>query len=352
MTSPLLQRRDPTLQAIGRTLRNGRIALFSVIIALVCAVAAVLVLVETPYQLQMPGPITEVQRAIEPNQNPGKGELYLTTIYSDPANLAEWIFAQLNPQAGLVPRDQARPREITEREFQRILVSLMDESKIAAQVVALRAAGYDVKVTGEGVRVHEVVDSSRARGVLRPGDIIVETNGRNVTNANDLIALIQTYKPGDSVAVTVIREGERVPLDVTLGEAPDEPGRARAGISVSTYQYDYELPREFNLKTRDIGGPSAGLMFALGIYNAVTPDDITGGQRIAGTGTVTTEGRVGSVGGVKYKVMAAENARLDLFLVPKQNLEEAQSAARSIRVVPVSTFEEALDALRAIPPRP
>lgn len=340
-----------TLRGFGRLLTRPSFAMLSVLAAIACAVGAILVLVQTPYQIQMPGPVTEVQSLIEPNPNKSAGALLLTTIYSDPANLAEWLYAKVDPTAGLVPREEARPREISEREYDHLLGRMMDESKITAQVVALRAAGYDVQVTGQGVRVHEIVDESKAKGILQSGDIIVELDGKPVSTANDLIALVQSHQPGDIVDVVVIRDDQRVPLRFALIEAPNEPGRARAGVAISTYQYDYDLPREFALKTRNIGGPSAGLMFSLGIYNAVTTQDITGGHKIAGTGTINSEGKVGAVGGVKYKVIAAERAGAELFLTPQANAEEARKAATRIRVVAVGTFEDALEALKNLPPK-
>ena len=94
-------------------------------------------------------------------------------------------------------------------------------------------------------------------------------------------------------------------VEVPLGEFPDEPGRARVGIVVLTHLYEYRLPREVDLKTKDVGGPSGGLMFALGVYNAVTEVDVTGGRKVAGTGSITPDGKVGAVGGVRYKVRAA-----------------------------------------------
>lgn len=322
----------------------------SIAVALACAVAAVLVLVQTPYQLQMPGPVTEVQRLIEPNPHPGKGALYLTTIYSEPANLAEWLYAKVSPDAELIPREQARPRNVSEKEYQKLLTSMMDESKLAAKVVGLRAAGYEVKLIGHGVQINDVIEASKARDVLKQGDVIIEADGQSVMTANDLIALIQAHRPGEVLKVRVQRGEETLSLEFPLIAAPDEPGRARAGISVQTYKLEFEFPTTLQLETRDIGGPSAGLMFALGVYNAVTEEDITRGHKIAGTGMISTEGKVGPVGGVKYKVAAAERARAEVFLVSRQNYEEAQKHARSIRVVPVGTFEEALQALRDLPP--
>ena len=138
----------------------------------------------------------------------------------------------------------------------------------------------------------------------------VNGNGLNVqvSTSTDLIALIQSHRPGDTVQMAVKRGDQSLTLTVPLGESPDEPGRARIGIAILTHLYQYDLPKEVNLQTKNIGGNSAGLMFALGIYNAVSPVDVTKGHKIAGTGTIATDGKVGAIGGAKYKVRAAENA--------------------------------------------
>jgi PDZ domain-containing protein len=317
----------------------------ALVVGLATAIAGLLFAIQTPYQVLLPGPVTDVQRLIQPYPKPIKGTLYLTTIYSDPASAAEWLYAKLNPEAGVVPREQARPKDVSEKEYQRLLTGMMDESKVAAKVVALREAGYDVKITGQGAQIREIAESSLAKGLLFGGDVVVAADGEPVTTANDLVARIQAHRPGETVTLRIWREGQEIDVTVPLGESPDEPGRARAGVVVLTHLFQYELPRELDLKTRDIGGPSAGLMFALGVYNSVAPVDITRGHKIAGTGTISTDGKVGAVGGVKYKVAAAEKAGAEIFLVPRDNLAEARERARTIQVVPVGTFQEALAAL-------
>jgi PDZ domain-containing protein len=331
---------------LGRT-PYGRATLAALLPALAIGT---LFLIPTPYQVLLPGPVTDVQRLIQPYPKPIKGTLYLTTIYSDPASVGEWLYAKLTPDAGIVPREQARPPDLNEREYQKVLTQMMDESKVAAKVVALREAGYDVKITGQGAQVQDIQDSSKAKGILQAQDVIVALDSERVATSTDLIAMVQGHKAGETVQMTVQRADKELTLAVPLGESPDEPGRARVGIVVLTHLYQYDLPKEVNLQTRDIGGNSAGLMFALGIYNAVAPTDITGGHKIAGTGTISTDGRVGAIGGAKYKVRAAEKAGAELFLSPPDNFQEASAAAKHVRVVAAPTFKDALATLAALPP--
>jgi PDZ domain-containing protein len=349
-------RSDPPWWRPSEHARRSRAALTSapfltaaLIVGLLALAGALLFTIPTPYQVLMPGPVTDVQSLIEPKAETSRGALLLTTIYSDPASVGEWLYARVSPDAGIIPREEARPTNVDEKQYQKLLVTMMDESKIAAKVVALRAAGYDVKVTGQGAQVQEILDQSKAKGILEAGDIVVGADGQPIATANDLVALIQGHRPGDTMELTIKRGDETLPVEMGLVEATDEPGRARAGLLVTTHLYEYQLPVDLDLRTREIGGPSGGLMFALGIYNAVTEGDITNGNRIAGTGTITTDGRVGAVGGVKYKVLAAEKAGASLFLVPQDNYSEATAGPSKLKVVPVGTFDEALAALRDLP---
>ena len=312
----------------------------------VALVTGILLTIQTPYQVLLPGPVTDVQQVIRPYPKPIKGALYLTTIYSDPASVGEWLYAKVNPEAGIIRREQARPKDVGDREYNRLLAQMMDESKIAAKVVALREAGFDVKISGRGAQIQDLAEGSKARGYLQVKDIVIVADGQPVTTANDLVVLVQAHRPGETVDLKVVRGDEELPLAVPLGESPDEPGRARMGVVVLTYLFQYQVPKEVDLQTKDIGGSSAGLMFALGIYNAVSPEDLVRGRKIAGTGTIATDGKVGSIGGAKYKVAAAEKARATIFLVPRENAEEARAAAHGIRVIPVSSLREALEALR------
>jgi Lon-like protease len=327
----------------------------SVVIAVISVITAALTFVPTPYQVLFPGPVSDVQSLIHPSPKPIRGALYLTTIYSDPANAAELaavsVYLKFEANAaGIVPREEARPRNVPEPEYQKLLGRMMDESKSAAKVVALREAGFDVKLTGQGAQIQEISDQSKAKGILQPGDIVTVADGQPVTTSNDLVALIQAHKPGERMLFHVKRSAAELDLTVELSESPDEPGRARAGLIVLTHLYDYQLPREVDLQTKDVGGPSAGLMFALGVYNAVTPEDLTHGHKIAGTGTISTDGKVGAVGGVKYKSIAARRAGAELFIVPRENLGEARSTAGNMRVEGVDSFRQALDLLNTLPP--
>jgi PDZ domain-containing protein len=225
-----------------------------------------------------------------------------------------------------VPREEARPASVDEKQYQKLLVSMMDESKVAAKVVGLRAAGYEVKITGQGAQVQEVAETSRATGILQAGDVIIGANGQPIATADDLIALLRTRRAGETLELQVKRGEETLTLPVPLGESrrttrpgADRRRRADPPLRVSAAARGQSPDQGRRRAER-------GLMFSLGVYNAVTDDDITRGHKIAGTGTISTDGTVGAVGGVKYKVLAAEKAGAEVFLVPQDNTAEAQQA--------------------------
>ncbi len=317
---------------------------------IVALLAVVCFWIPTPYQMLLPGPVTDTNTLVEPSPEQTQGAFYLTSIYSNPASVAEWLYAQADPEAGLIPREQARPQHLSRKEYRQLLDTMMDSSKMAARVVAFRAAGFEVVVDGQGVLIRDVRADSPAQGILAVGDVVVVAGGRPVRTKDDLIAVIRAHRPGDRLPLEIRRDDDTLSLTTTLAESPEERGRALMGVVVATYQVNYSFPRELKIRSEELGGPSAGLMFALALYNTLTPGDLTGGHRIAGTGALATDGSVRSVGGIRYKVRAAEKAGAAYFLVPADNADEAHRAARTVQIVSVASFDEALPFIRQLPP--
>lgn len=304
-------------------------------------------MIETPYSLERPGPVVDVQAVVEPAPRLRHGALYLTTVMLTPAHAREWVISYFDPKSLMVPRDELQPRTLTPSQYARMTTQMMDESKTVAKVVALRAAGYPVAISGQGAQVQDLLEGSLASGHLMSGDIVVKVGDTPIQTATDLVAATSAYQPGDSMPVTVRRGAGTEEVKVPLGAYPDNPKRARIGIAVLTHVFAFETPVTVTIKTDDIGGSSAGLMFSLGIYQGITETDLTGGHRVAGTGTLTIEGKVGGVSGVRMKVFGAEAAGAELFLVPTENLAEAQAASTKLRVEAVATFDDALRVVRA-----
>ena len=302
-----------------------------------------------PYYALSPGPVEEVDDLIEiPDQSvfDSSGGLLMLTVSLQEVNVFEYAQGLVDPAIDLVEREIIRPADVSPDEFRRENRRAMDDSKETAIAVALGYLGYDVTLTGEGVYVAAVLESTPAHGVLQAGDVITEVNGEPVTIRDDGIGEINKNAIGDTISLLVDREGEILDLQVTLVEHTEAPGQPMVGFQAQTYNEELILPFDVDIDTQNIGGPSAGLMYALTIVDLLTEDDLTHGQVIAGTGTINSQGEVGTIGGVRQKAVAAEAAGATIMLVPAGNYEEALSApTESIQLIPVATLEEAIEAL-------
>lgn len=275
---------------------------------------------------------------------PTEGHLWFTTIHleggpGDPMNVWEWVKAQVDPAATVVPREDVYPEDVTVEEVREQNTALMEHSQQDAAVVALRAHGIEVP---EDVVVAQVIADAPADGVLHVDDQILEVDGEPMANARAVQDRLQEVEPGDTVPVTLVREGEETTIEVPTTE-DEQTGRTIVGVYLAPR---YELPYEVSIDAGNVGGPSAGLMFSLAVYDEITPGALTGGRSIAGTGTISSTGQVGGIGGITQKMYAADRAGASLFLAPEGNCAEVVgSAPDDLTVAAVGTFEEALDAV-------
>lgn len=284
---------------------------------------------------------------------PQAGSFILTTVIPQaPITAGEWLLGQLTPAVKIVPPativpDSLTPQEVAQQGFQ-----MLDESESTAIVVGLQQAGFNAAMVGKGVRVLSIEADSRAQGLLQPGDVIVALNGKPIHTTSDLIDQLKNRKPNAIIQLQVDRLQHKMDLKVPL-MSPSAPGNPpRIGIAIASAGSDVSLPFPVKIIPQKIvGGPSAGLMFTLTVYNAVTPGDLTGGRKIAGTGTISLDGSVGPIGGVEQKVVAAELAGATYFLSPPENYAAARSVARHIRVVEVASITQAIEFLRSLPPQ-
>jgi PDZ domain-containing protein len=226
----------------------------------------------------------------------------------------------------------------------------MGRSERTAAAVALRAAGYKVRARPRGALIEGVAFNAPSVGKLRDGDVIVEAAGMDVRTPAELREAVGTVKPGEAIALRVRREGKTLDLTVTTMPAPGEPARPVLGIFVSQAA-DIDLPIPVNIDLGDVGGPSAGLPFALGIMQKLGRD-VDRGYRVAATGEIELNGAVGAIGGIKQKVFGAKAAGADVFLVPSgDNANEARRYAGNLRVIAVDNFQQALRKLATLPHR-
>jgi PDZ domain-containing protein len=217
----------------------------------------------------------------------------------------------------------------------------MQSSQDSAVVAALTELGYDVP---DSVVVHSVTKGAPAEGHLRAGDVITAVNGTAVEDATEVSALLQDVEPGQPARFTVRRDGRVTQVQSPTTAAPGDPSRTMVGITIAD---DPRLPFHVSISLgQRIGGPSAGLMFSLAIVDKLTPGALTGGEHIAGTGTITMDGQVGPIGGIGQKIAGADNAGASVFLVPSANCPEARKAqSNDLTLVRVPTLESAVDAI-------
>jgi PDZ domain-containing protein len=275
-----------------------------------------------------------------------------TAVFEQEASWGEVARAKVVGRAEVVPAVDVRPPGTTQEQVNQTNKRLIDESKPVAAVVALRAAGYPVEITGQGAEVESLIEGMPAQGVLQVGDIIVAVDGQPIDTTSALIQAVTRHRVGDQVTLTIRREGQTQDLQVGTRSSPTEPGRPIVGVTVSTYLFDVRMPFPVDVESDNVGGPSAGFMFALGILDAVTDGDLTRGYYVAGTGTIGQDGVVGAVGGAAEKALAAEQDGAQVFLVPKDDSEEARRWVKQLQIVPIERFDDAIHALCSLSPLP
>jgi PDZ domain-containing protein len=302
-----------------------------------------------------PGGTQAVQGAITVKAPPDqlhnhKGRILLVTVSLRSVQPLTYVFDQLDPNVQVVnQRDlvgTAKPSQLGQQDAVQ-----METSTETAAVVALRRLGYAINVRNAGAQVDDVAARSPADGRLAPGDIITAID-RTPTPTNDLLVkAIRSHQPGQTVTLAVHpATGPDRNETVKLGQSPpaEGPPHAFIGIHASTKE-QAKLPLDVTIDPGNIGGPSAGLAFTLGVIDKLTASDLTGGRVIAATGTIDPDGSVGPIGGIVQKTAAVRKAGATAFLVPSDEYAEAvKHAGTHLRVIKVNNLEDALSALRGL----
>lgn len=269
----------------------------------------------------------------------GSGELRMTTVsLTDEVTLFGALGLWTSGRYALAPREEYFKPGQSDQQVKQENVRQFQDSQSNAEVAALRHLGYPVKVLAK-----EIVAGSPADHVLTPGDQLLVVNGKKITKEEDVRAALAGTRPGETISMSFQHEGqpERT-ASVTLAQAPDRP----EGFVGLTPIDRADVPFGIKISLQDVGGPSAGLMFALAIVDRMTPGDLPAGRHIAGTGEISEKGQVGEIGGISFKVVGAREAGATEFLVPEKNCAEAKSAAPDgLNLIKVSTLDTALSAL-------
>jgi PDZ domain-containing protein len=280
---------------------------------------------------------------------PTSGHLDLTTVsvtspdYSP--KLAEVMQAWWDRDEIVIPRDIAYPPTKSNQQVERENKVDMTTSQDAAVAAALKQAGIP---TGTAVVITAVQKDAPADGTLENGDILRQVDGVEIDSVDAAIVNISQVAPGDQVRLVVERNGKQTPVTLTTVPSPDDKSKSRIGVELGE---DFDPPFDVKITLgEEIGGPSAGTMFALAIYDTITPGELTGGRYIAGTGTITSDGKVGEIGGIQQKIAGAAGQGATVFLVPAGDCSDAAKSAEadSVQLVKISTLDDAVKALEAI----
>ncbi len=306
--------------------------------------------VPVPYVALGPGPTyntlgevggTQVIDVKGTTTYPTTGNLNMTTVsVRDGITLFGALGLWLDRRDALVPRETVYPADQTTEQIQQQNTADFRQSESSAVVAALSYLKYPTRA-----EVASVAPGSPSDGVLDPGDVIATIDGAAVGTSDQVVAALASSTPGQVVTVGYLRSGTQGTGKITLGSRPDSGGkRGSLGIGVAD---GADVPFTVNISLADVGGPSAGLMFALGVIDKLTAEQLNDGAFVAGTGTIGADGTVGPIGGIPFKLVAAREAGATTFLVPEQNCAEAAANTPSgLELVKVTTLTDAVTDLR------
>lgn len=340
----------------------------TVAVVLLVAFGLMIFLNPVPYVRSSPGPTIDVLGDLgdEPivqvegrRTYPTEGELRLTTVTVDTSATKVSLFSALrgwaDPAISVLPFASIYPDSVSVEQDRAESAAQMVSSQDTAVAAALTELGYDLPTYPE---VTGITPGGPSEGILKPRDRVLRVNGAEVVDLQGVLGQMDEVSPGEEVTVVVERRTEKKgrqvrSLKVTSGSASDDPERAVLGVLIGT---GFEFPFDVRVALGDnIGGPSAGLMFALSIYDVLTPGPLTGDHVVAGTGTITADGQVGPIGGIQQKIVGAQRAGATLFFVPPDNCTAALGAALdtdAMELVRADSLQSALSSLEAYADNP
>lgn len=324
---------------------------------LAVALGCVAFLLPVPYVTMKPGPTVDTLGSHNDEQviSFGKdvqtydttGSLLLTTVSVTRAdsrlNLAEAFASYFDPDDAVVPRDMVYPEGRSAEQAEEVTAAQMAGSKQASEAAALRLAGYEVDST---VTVVDVDGNGPAAGRVKSGDAILAVDGEKIGEPQDAVEAIGSLEPGTTVELRIRRDGSTRTLSVETGPSSDDKEQARVGVTLSS-EFDFPIAVENSIGGK-IGGPSAGSVFALAIYDKLTRGDLTGGASVAGTGEITGEGDVLPIGGIQQKIAGADAAGADVFLVPSRNCADVAEDDFDLELLEVDDLDQAVSSLEAL----
>lgn len=275
------------------------------------------------------------------------GGIYFVDIFVRKASLLERLWPGIHEGGELVPASDILPKGVSDKERIAADRREMTRSQQLAAAVALRAAGYKVVANPTGVLIDQVAADGPAAGMLQNTDVIVSADGQRVRVPTDLRRVVGAHKAGTKVRLTIRRGAEERKISVKTVADPQQKGRSIIGVFVEQAAF-IKLPISVKINAGSVGGPSAGLAFALDVLEQLGRD-VDHGRKVAATGQIELDGTVTPIGGVEQKTIGVRRAGVKIFLVPAgENATEARRYAKGVRIVPVHSFRQALQALATL----
>ena len=337
---------------------SGRTKAGLLAVVLVLAMAVLAARSPMPYVTFAPGPTVNVLGkykkddiiSVSRHQTyRDDGALRITTVQpsgpEDKVSIPELITAWVDPDRAVYPFDAIYPSEATRKSVRQESSVQMVSSQDNAVAAALSA--LDIPFT-KAVKVAGVTKDGPADGKLESGDLVLEANGTKITTLEQLTDVIRPLPVGSTVTTKIRRDNRELTRTMTTTASPQDKKSSALLVTIAP-SFKFPLDVELNID-RNIGGPSGGLLFALGIYDVLTPGSLTHGRAIAGTGEIDAQGKVGPIGGIQQKLVGAQDDGAELFLVPAANCAEAVDGPYDpdkMRLVKVSTLEDALKSVQA-----
>lgn len=322
--------------------------------------------------IMKPGSAYDVSKfvTVANNHTDEAGSMSLMTVAMQQATPFSYLWAKTQKYEKIMDIKQVRNPLEDDEEYNVRQLKLMSDSQFNAKYVAFQRAGLKTTIHFDGVFVLNVLDGGASDGLLKAGDEITNVDGTEITNQQKLVDLLSTKQIGDKVTIQFLRDKQEREATITLKEIPQaEEKRAGLGITYAESK-SIETDPSVTMKTEDIGGPSAGLMFTLEILNQLLDEDLTKGYAVAGTGEMLIDGSVGRIGGIDYKVIAADRDGMEIFFAPddeitaemkakypelESNYATAVKTAKEIgtkmKIVPVKTVDDAIAYLKHLQPK-
>jgi len=354
--SPFVLRSPEEIAAERRTARRRTTGWTVLVVALVLGL--VMSFLPTPYVIEQPGPVFDTlgSQEVDGTETPlisidgettyptaGTLDMLTVSVVGSPQQTPSWaevVQAYFDSSKAVVPLESIYPPDVTTEQRDEQNAALMVDSQQEAIAAALSSLGYDFTTS---VSVGSVAKDSPAEGQLEAGDIVTSVNGQAVDSIDELRAAVAENGTGKPAVVDVTRDGAPVEASITPITSGDT---SVLGIGV---QASFEFPFDVKIQLDNVGGPSAGMMFALGIIDKLSEGELNGGKKVAGTGTISADGTVGAIGGIRQKLYGARDAGADYFLAPASNCNEVTGhVPDGIRVFAVATLNDSLAALAAI----